>query len=888
MKLSSAFWRCIILLTFLIKCWPPLPASCHALNSPGYLTVKPDKLVLMGSKLTVYCHITEWPRRSHMSLAVDGQTVGSGKKINDTTTMFNLTGVWKPLSAVICTLNSDGLSEIIGGLSLRAGLPPDKPENIICETTRSSDLTHCSWTRGQETHLDTSYNISISRENGTQIHSAQTQNTEKITIRRGMLEENTKYLMTITAYNHFGDSQSDPFIFRKMDIVIPETPHITQIEFGNNSTAAMLQWTTSESSLQLRAATRLSADNVFWEVREGTELSDGLIRVDDLRPLTEYEFQVRTCYSASGLTDTSTSRSSNRSLCSKWSPSVRKTTPGKGPSKQLQVWRILGGQETNRQQTVTVLWKPPPPEDYSGEVKEYNIVLANDQKHTCAAAINCCSVQVPAGVQTLSISVVTSYGKSPPAHVALRHSGVFGPVLGRLAPAANGSALLVSWSWQSSKQGSASGGEVLYYMMQWTSVPEAQLQWRQLAKDLKNTTITGLTPGVRYNVSLYAVTTRGVSAPSSSLGYAREQKPDSGPNMSVLSHEARRILIQWDELPVDQQRGFITKYTVYIQTLDSSNSELNVIVPGTGSRKMLLDCPEGALALQLTASNSAGEGPRGKQISSQPAAPAVGLVIVIVFVLTIFIGIIANLMCWSCVRERIKQKCISWGPAWLVENLPKAEHSNAIRLLEYDRDEPLFSSTYSDPPLSPVIMISQEESDEVYPAVHVEVSQTGSGQTATDTPLVLSETGTVFVGNQLEHGSYKPQIAALTPQEEEAEENQRDVPPNEVDDTCSSVFEGLLGGLLSSVDVDFSDSPQGLTLGSVSGLLWPRTAETSVLNSGYLQDSRATEDGVETDSPFSLDVQKDDIMTPDTADLSLCAGETMLDGGYFPQVAAVK
>ena len=37
---------------------------------------------------------------------------------------------------------------------------------------------------------------------------------------------------------------------------------------------------------------------------------------------------------------------------------------------------------------------------------------------------------------------------------------------------------------------------------------------------------------------------------------------------------------------------------------------------------MWLDCPEGALALQITASNTAGEGPRGNRISSLPAAPA--------------------------------------------------------------------------------------------------------------------------------------------------------------------------------------------------------------------------------------------------------------------------
>ncbi len=72
-----------------------------------------------------------------------------------------------------------------------------------------------------------------------------------------------------------------------------------------------------------------------------------------------------------------------------------------------------------------LLSQPLSPEDYSGEVQQHKIFLGNDQKKevTCRAALSQCSVQVPAEVQALSISAVTSYGTSPPADVPLRHSG---------------------------------------------------------------------------------------------------------------------------------------------------------------------------------------------------------------------------------------------------------------------------------------------------------------------------------------------------------------------------------------------------------------------------------------------------------------------------------
>lgn len=832
-----------------------------------------------------------------MSLELNGGTVNSWKKVNCTTMIFSLFNVRMPRSIVRCKLKNDQQSKIVNGLDLHGGLPPDKPENILCETTMSSDFINCSWERGQKTHLLTTYNISLNRESGTQVLFDQIQDAEGITIPRALTDENTTYQLNITAYNHFGASQSDPFILCVKDIVIPETPHIMQIEFGNNSIAAVLHWKTSDSSEHLRPDVRLRTDNGFWEVEEGIELSDGLIQVDGLRPLTEYEFEMRTCNSSSGPEHTNTlrSNSSKRSFCSKWSKSVRRRSPGKGPSQQLHVWRMFGSLGTNGVRVVTVLWKPPSPENYTGAVQRYEIFLGKDQKQevTCAAALSKCSVQVPVELQALSISAVTLYGKSPPADVPLRHSGDFGPVLRELAPAANGRAVFVSWSWPENKQRSTSGGEPMHYVLEWTSVPEAELQWQTVAKDQNNTFITGLTAGVRYNISLYAVTTRGISAPSSRLVYSRELKPVSGPITSVLAHEARRIRIQWDELPVDKQKGFITKYTVYLQTLDSNSTKLNVTVSGSGPRLMWLDCPEGALALQLTASTSSGEGKLGNRICSQPESPAIDLVIVTVFIVTLLIAIIANLMCWSCVRERIKQKCISWGPAWLDETLPKPGNSNAIRLLEQYGSELSFSSTNSDPPLSPISFISQEERDDVYPNIHLEISRIESGPTEATvetTPLLTSHPGTMLVDGQLEDVGYKPQIASLAPpggeEVKETEEEQRDIPSSGEEDRCAL---GLLGSFLSSVEVDFTDPPLGPTLSSVGGFLWPKTPETtSVLTQGFLLGRTGTENNVRADSP-SLDLQQGEIMTPDSADtcLSQYTVET-LTGGYFPQTAALS
>ncbi|CAJ1060178.1 interleukin-23 receptor [Xyrichtys novacula] len=899
MNPNSTMWRCILVLIFSIKDSFLHRAGYVHFNDLGNLTVKPPPPFLLGSNLTVYCHVKKCTQRSKIFLDLqNGEILAPSERINCTAS-FHLINVRAPQFSVICKLEIEGALRIVNGLYLQGGYPPDKPGNIICVTTKSSDSILCSWGKGQDTFLPTVYEVSVKRKNRTQVLINQIQGAEEIFLPRARIDENTTYLLTITAYNHFGVLQSDPFPLCAKDIVLPETPHIMHIEFENNSIAALLQWKTAKSSEHVRPCVRLRTNYTFWTTEEGAEPSEGLIKVEGLKPLTDYEFQIRTCLPQSEamhtnrLCSTASPSSRKKLLCSKWSTTVRRRSPGKGPSHPLHVWRILGHMRTNRLRMVTVLWKPPSPEDYSGELQHYIISYGNDKKKymTCAAALSQCSVQVPAEVQVLSISVVTLYGTSPSADVLLKQSGNCGPVLKELSPAAHGSAVFVSWSWGSEiKNWSSSGDKLLYYVLEWTSIPVAEQQWQKLDKDRNTTSITGLAAGVRYNISLFAVTTRGASAPSSRLVYSKEQKPQVGPSVSVLVHEPGRIQIKWDELPVDQQRGFITNYTIYLQTVNSENTEVRVTVSGSDPRQKWLDCPDGALMLQMTASTSAGEGPRGSWISSQPAAPAVGLMVVMVFIITLFIGILANLLCWSCVRESIKQKCISWGPACVGENLPKPDNSVASILLQHDRSEVSFPSTYSDPPLSPVSLLSQEEREVAYPNVHIELYQVKPGQSAVETPLLLSDPEVTLLDCQLEHVSYKPQISTVAVQGEELKETeeQMNTPTSGQEDTFLSISGGLLRSFLSNVEADSSVSPLRKTLGSVSPLLWPKTAEKRSVLKEDLPDERRAEKDVEVDSPCQ-DLQQCETMICDPADayLSQCKAEASLTGGYFPQVAAV-
>ncbi|XP_057698287.1 interleukin-23 receptor isoform X1 [Corythoichthys intestinalis] len=742
-------WRCFIsqLLTGSVM----LFVSCQEFNSQGNLSVEQPLPFLLGSDLTVYCHANECERSAQVFLTLNGERV-SHQSREKCRFIFKLVRIWEPNSIVFCKLQQDGLTTVIAWMRLVGGLPPDTPENITCTTTRNSSSVECRWREGRNTHVPTSYNVTLSSGNVTSYPITE---AGKVVLPRAALEVDRRSWLVVSAHNRLGQSQSETYAMRLADMIIPHSPRITHVYFGNFSTAILL-WDGPEDLSLLNASVRLRTDNFSsWEPKESTRLSRDEVKVDGLKPLTDYNFQIRACAAGAG-------------NCSEWSQAVTGRSPGKGPSQPLHAWRILSNRETSSLQDVTVLWKAPDPESYSGQVERYKVVLGHgpaEQEVNCSALFSKCSLQVSSDLPALGFSVVASYGTSPLTSVPLRFSGEPGPEFQLAVPDATGSAMLVSWD-KAIK--STSGSEVLYCILEWTGVPNRknQLNWIKVPPDNNNASIAGLTAGVRYNVTIYAVSRRGVSTPSSILAYSGQLKPDAGPSVSVVVHRPTRLLIQWEDPAVEQQRGFITNYTVYLRTLNMRSQETSVVLLAGVRRQAWLEYPEGAVAIQMSASTSAGEGPRGNPVSSRPMESTAGVTTLVLSMLAVGVFMV-QLACWRCVRRRIKQRWALWGPYWLVEKLPQPKNSQAMKQLD-TWSEPSFSRTSSDPQLSPISLLSDE-------------------------PTLQHPLKAVVDG-------YKPQLTALPPAKQT---NQDWSHPMEVE-SSSGKFGAPLGNLLSSVELDSS------------------------------------------------------------------------------------
>lgn len=241
--------------------------------------------------------------------------------------------------------------------------PPEGIQRVTQEVRRYSQTELSPRCVSQQLYFWRMFYYLLFRENGSEVLFKQVENAETISIPRSVVDGDTTFQLTVTAHNHFGTSESHPYIFSVKDIgrltfllsspkswvicellplfchcgltnltylssncfsvsviflskklsahtwhcfrhylqlqlrrfeslpeskqpflsysktlhnlmyatfmyscfpVIPETPHIIQLQFENNSKTALLQWNTTEFSRHLAPFVRLRTDNGPW------------------------------------------------------------------------------------------------------------------------------------------------------------------------------------------------------------------------------------------------------------------------------------------------------------------------------------------------------------------------------------------------------------------------------------------------------------------------------------------------------------------------------------------------------------------------------------------------------------------------------------------------
>ncbi|XP_072540450.1 interleukin-23 receptor isoform X2 [Salminus brasiliensis] len=350
--------------------------------------------------------------------------------------------------------------------------------------------------------------------------------------------------------------------------------------------------------------------------------------------------------------------------CSVWSQPVIQNTPGQAPLNKLDVWRVIMRNEGSDTQNVTVLWKALTSEDYKGDLLGYKLAYKeNSTTHTlnCSAATTQYTLQLHREVMEVNVSAVTSAGNSPPAPTRLMCAETPVPAL-YLSQTAEGR---IHLAWNSSHLSYINIAEqMLGFVVQWQRSP-SEVQWKRIAKE-KNSTFIDETPPCAVNISLYVESIKGVSCPVHGRIHLKDKKSIPGPE-----HKDNKI------------SGWVNTDT-FVSTRSPPAD-----VPG----------------------------------EFHDSSFSEGAVIGICVMAVVPIVILINLLYLKCARKRLRKTCMSVGPAWLFQTLPKLGNSNAIKLLQNEKcgSDMCWQSVDSDPPLSPVEDCSPPlDRRDSYPITHSE------------------------------------------------------------------------------------------------------------------------------------------------------------------------
>uniref|UniRef100_A0A8C1YZM8 Interleukin 23 receptor n=1 Tax=Cyprinus carpio TaxID=7962 RepID=A0A8C1YZM8_CYPCA len=625
--------------------------------------------------------------------------------------------------------------------------------------------------------------------------------------------------------------------------LIPGTPEIARVAFENGTLSPAIYWNGSEDKLKPILRFREAHDDQDWSLGSVKEVQDGCILMQEaLKPLIPYQFELRVCVTSTN--------------CSMWSHPFNITSPGIAPSHKPDVWRVINRPSTHGPLNVTVLWKHYKPEYYSGDLLNYKLSYKEEGKiHEvyCSAHVTHQTLQL--NTAEVNVSAVTAAGSSPPAPVSLKYTGKPAPMITHLVPAAGGSVRL---AWDVSQYSEELKG-ILGFVVQWQQSP-VHLEWKRLGKKYNFTFLKGMQAGVLYNISLYTEEASGVSDPAFVQVYAKEEKPLAGPDVSITNIGEKLILIQWEELNRENQRGLIRNYTIYFQrNVDKrllQNREYNKTswkkpssshhvlcvfaetVPYAFPRSLSWELrgQQECYDILVSAWNSAGEGPKGKPATC--CCPSRLLYQTGSYKTR---GAFPYEIDEKDQRSLMMKMCMSIGVSWIFENLPKFDNSNAIKLLKDDRYGPWGSLPGdSDPPLTPIeeVSLSLERQDS-YPTVLHGTEMPTTDQFCIDSPYKP----------QLLTASQRNEDFSETTEEELKEEDQfplLDSPSHHDfnwDLTCIPVIHGRLNSFLAM------DGALG-SLGILEDLLAPPQTASSK-DGGVEENEKTVETGDVNQSTFT-------------------------------------
>ncbi|XP_067892543.1 interleukin-12 receptor subunit beta-2 isoform X2 [Heterodontus francisci] len=694
---------CLLIKLITILCKNKGAESC----ANGEMQVSPAPVIRLGSSINVSCIL----KGSFYNECTDQQLLiikDNTKRLITVQISTNAVTAHIPKfenlkSSFACKLQCN-TEYLICGIDIKAGNPPDQPKNLKCiQNGRDGDVT-CSWDVGQVSHISTNHVLRFRNESHSFIASATSAepSTGKCTRHRKSLEHQrlgfacesghsfdpySVYTAWVTASNQLGNQASAVMNFTLDEIVKPNPPNISKVEFSSSSPIISTVYWQDQQNTELFEI-RCRSTNSKWEKK--FLVNSTSCKVSDLEHFTEYEFQVRCKFQQT------------RGLWSDWSPSFVSKTPEAVPIGQLDVWYTMALSDPNNLK-VTLLWKTLQVLESRGRILGYTITLQKSTKENTTIqeqqTINTWyTVGIPRTGCNVTVSAFNSKGNSPPTQLHISYFTDLPPPRNISATYAGNNQFLIEWMEPEKLPAPVQG-----YVVEWTEVNgkvNLNVNWNKLPPQKCSTTLTeNIKPKTCFRISVYAIYESGAGRPLSTQSYSAHEAPLSGP----IVFTDNTAVIFWKNIPQDQKEGCIKSYTIYLQ---EENSELPPAIyrpiDPTSRNYTIPDLKPGMVYIAwMTAVTGAGEGKNGKrhtfyirQKSILSLSDSNSIILIVVAGASLFAVIVSGFCLWQSVRKRIWSILSKLTSRLYERNIP--DPANCTWAKEYTAIKDKMDLTYAD------------------------------------------------------------------------------------------------------------------------------------------------------------------------------------------------
>ncbi|GAB5566882.1 interleukin-6 receptor subunit beta isoform X1 [Prionailurus iriomotensis] len=540
--------------------------------------IKPESpVVQLGSNFTAVCVLKEkcmdyfhvnanyifW-KTNHVTVPKEQYTI-----INRTASSVTFTDISLLNIQLTCNIRTFGqIDQNVYGIRIISGLPPEKPKNLSCIVNEGKKMM-CQWDPGRETYLET--NFTLKSEWATEKFADC--KTKRDTPTSCTVDYSPVYFVNIEVWveaeNALGKVTSDHINFDPVDKVKPNPPHNLSVS-NSEELSSILKLTWINSSIQ--SFIRLKY-NIQYRTRdastwsqippEDTASSRTSFTVQDLKPFTEYVFRIR-CMKEDG-----------KGFWSDWSEEASGITYEDRPSKAPSFWYKIEPSHTHGYRSVQLIWKTLPPFEANGKILDYEVTLIRWKSRLQNYTVNDTkwTVNLTNDRYIATLTARNLVGKSDAAVLTIPayNFQATRPVTDLKAfPKDN--MLWVEWT--------APNESVNKYILEWCVLSDKSPcipDWQQEDGTVHRTFLRGnLAESKCYLITVTPVYTDGPGSPESIKAYLKQAPPSKGPTVRTKKVGKNEAVLEWDQLPVDVQNGFIRNYTIFYRTIIGNETAVNV------------------------------------------------------------------------------------------------------------------------------------------------------------------------------------------------------------------------------------------------------------------------------------------------------------------------